>query len=73
MITQSNRSKERQPNERTLEMVAYECFLAQLANPNVRDKQNDMSVIASRSFAAAIAFREEAAKVRKLYSEGESK
>ena len=59
-----NRTKERQPNERTLEMIAYECFLAQLSNPEVRKGQVDLAVIAERSFAAALAFRETAAKYR---------
>jgi len=48
-----------------LETMAYQCFIAQLSNPEVRKGQMDMAVIAKRSFDAALAFREEAARVRK--------
>jgi len=48
-----------------LELIAFACFTAQLANPEVRSKQADVQVIAKRAFDAALAFREEAARVRK--------
>lgn len=48
-----------------LESMAWQCFIAHLANPEVRNKQNDFSVIVKRSFDAAIEFREEAARLRK--------
>ena len=59
------RTRERQPNERSLEAMAYDCFLAHLSNPEVRKGQVDLQVIAVRSFEAALAFREVAANRRK--------
>ena len=47
-----------------LETIAYQCFLAQLSNPVKNEYRTEFSVLAKRSFDAAMAFREEAARVR---------
>lgn len=46
------------PRNCPLEFVAYDCFLALLANSQVRNKDSDDEVIAHRAFSAARKFRE---------------
>ena len=44
------------PRHRPMELVAYDCYLAMLSNPEVRNRGSDLETIARLAFKAALAF-----------------
>lgn len=60
------------PRHRPLEIVAYDCYLTMLSNPEVRNRGSDLETIARLSFSAARAFAATADMEAKNYKEGRS-
>lgn len=44
------------PRHRPAEMLAYDCYLTMLSNPEVRNRGSDLETIARLAFKAAMAF-----------------